>query len=375
MLLLKYRNIVLAACLASAALAQASDGKPAVKGSPSPAVSNPEQGQAQQGPRVELSSLKFDFGTVWEGTEAKKNFTVKNVGDAPLTVSVRSSCGCTLVTHPKSPLNPGESDTIEISYDTGREGRAQKRVTVLTNDPRKSTQIIKVEGHVKPLFEADPRKKLFLGDADEQTVRTEVVMLKNLYDKPVPLRIEKLTGQADRFNVKLEEIKKGDLYRLTITSVPPLVEGRNAVNVVLATAPDELPSFRVHCSLSVPPRAMVSPGRIAVTPGHTETRKRSVRLKYRTSKPLQITGAYTEPNQLPLTINRPTGARGTVLSFYTIEVQVPPFADMPEDGYRLIITTDDASSQYHRMEVPIVKFDRRPRRAPRATPARGDESQ
>ena len=70
------------------------------------------------GPRIELSPAEFDFGELWQGMPAEREFTVKNAGDAPLTISSRSNCGCTVATPPKSPLEPGESCTFKIRYDT-----------------------------------------------------------------------------------------------------------------------------------------------------------------------------------------------------------------------------------------------------------------
>ena len=79
---------------------------------------------SQGGPRLELSPTVFNFGEVWEGMPARQEFAVKNTGDAPLTLTLKTYCGCTPVTRPKSPLPPGESTTFTVSYSTKRKGPA-----------------------------------------------------------------------------------------------------------------------------------------------------------------------------------------------------------------------------------------------------------
>ncbi|NLG41633.1 MAG: DUF1573 domain-containing protein, partial [Phycisphaerae bacterium] len=88
--------VILALCVAlsvltwESALAQPAD--PAAKG----AAGTPESAGSSGVPRLELSPTALEFGEVWQGERAAGEFTVRNVGTAPLTLTLKSSCGCTV---------------------------------------------------------------------------------------------------------------------------------------------------------------------------------------------------------------------------------------------------------------------------------------
>ena len=53
---------------------------------------------------------------------------------APLIISdAKGSCGCTVLDHPKEPIAPGATASIDVTFDSkGRIGKQSKAVT-LTN--------------------------------------------------------------------------------------------------------------------------------------------------------------------------------------------------------------------------------------------------
>lgn len=76
-----------------------------------------------------------DFGNIKEGETATHEFKFTNTGKAPLVItSARGSCGCTVPEYPKTPVAPGESGSIKVSFDSnGRSGRQDKNVTLTAN--------------------------------------------------------------------------------------------------------------------------------------------------------------------------------------------------------------------------------------------------
>ncbi|MCK4343200.1 MAG: DUF1573 domain-containing protein [Phycisphaerae bacterium] len=212
---------------------------------PAPAASQP----AGPSPRLELSATEFDFGVVWKGTPAEREFTVKNVGEAPLTLSVRSSCGCTVATKPKTPLPPGESTTFKISYKTTTKGKARKTVTLMTNDPDQPQVKIPVHGEVKPLFTGNPQETIFFKGLESNSQESMTIKLENQYGSPVPLTLKK--GQNfGRFEIEFKEIEKGEKYELTATTKPPLRNGANRATVMLETGLKEMPKVQIQISSS-----------------------------------------------------------------------------------------------------------------------------
>jgi len=88
----------------------------------------------KEGAQMTFETTVVDYGAVKRGSDGARKFTFTNTGQQPVVVSnVRSTCGCTVPSYPQNPVMPGESQEIEVKYDTNRMGRINKFVTVMTN--------------------------------------------------------------------------------------------------------------------------------------------------------------------------------------------------------------------------------------------------
>jgi hypothetical protein len=89
-----------------------------------------------------------DYGTIEYNSEPKRTVKFKNTGTEALIITgARGSCGCTVPTYSKEAIQPGQEGTIDITYQTTRTGRIDKRVTVTTNEGKE--HYIRVIGEVK----------------------------------------------------------------------------------------------------------------------------------------------------------------------------------------------------------------------------------
>ena len=101
--------------------------------------------------KMELKSDTIDYGQVEYGSDGTRTFTFTNTGDEPLVITnVKSSCGCTVPSKPKEPIAPGETGTIDVKYDTKRQGPFRKIITVYSNSADNSTQPLRIKGEVLP---------------------------------------------------------------------------------------------------------------------------------------------------------------------------------------------------------------------------------
>ncbi len=92
-----------------------------------------------------------DFGVLVEGDMAEYSYKLKNTGKSDLIIrNVKASCGCTAVKHSSS-VKPGDSTDINVKFNSrGKKGRQNKSVTVITNDPKNSTIVLRITGDVRP---------------------------------------------------------------------------------------------------------------------------------------------------------------------------------------------------------------------------------
>jgi hypothetical protein len=105
---------------------------------------------AQSEASIHLSSETIDYGVIKKGTDGERTVTVSNRGNAPLVLSnCAGSCGCTVPTCPREPIMPNRSATISIKYDTNRSGPFSKMITIFSNDPQKTSAVVRITGEVK----------------------------------------------------------------------------------------------------------------------------------------------------------------------------------------------------------------------------------
>lgn len=94
-------------------------------------------------PQIVIEPKSFDFGKVEFGKTVEHTFTVKNTGGEPLEIKrVSTSCGCTQAEINKEKIEPGETASLLVTYDSGAMGksilgkRIQRFVYVRSNDPQ-----------------------------------------------------------------------------------------------------------------------------------------------------------------------------------------------------------------------------------------------
>ncbi|PRD57265.1 DUF1573 domain-containing protein [Sphingobacterium gobiense] len=107
--------------------------------------------ESAKGGKVEFDESVFDFGEVKEGEIVEKIYTYTNTGTAPVILSqVSASCGCTTPSYTQTPVLPGKSGEVKVSFDSnGQVGKQQKIVTIVSNADNRVTTI-QLKGEVLP---------------------------------------------------------------------------------------------------------------------------------------------------------------------------------------------------------------------------------
>ena len=102
-------------------------------------------------PVVNFSEMTFDFGEIKQGDKVEHTFNMKNTGKRDLFIrNVKTTCGCTAVTPEKKIIAPNESVPLKVVFNSkGKRGRQNKAITVITNDPKNSTTILRVSTNVE----------------------------------------------------------------------------------------------------------------------------------------------------------------------------------------------------------------------------------
>jgi len=107
--------------------------------------------ELKQAPSIQFDTKTFDFGKIAQKTSVSHEFQFINTGKSNLVLrKISSSCGCTAVIPKEKVIPPGQSSSIKATFSAGtRRGKQNKTITIITNDPRNSTVILRVTGDVE----------------------------------------------------------------------------------------------------------------------------------------------------------------------------------------------------------------------------------
>ncbi|MBD1426328.1 DUF1573 domain-containing protein [Sphingobacterium arenae] len=96
-----------------------------------------------QGGKIEFEESVYDFGEIKEGEVVDHVYTYTNTGTAPIILSqVSASCGCTTPSYTQTPVLPGKSGEVKVSFDSnGQVGKQQKIVTISSNAENRVTTV------------------------------------------------------------------------------------------------------------------------------------------------------------------------------------------------------------------------------------------
>jgi hypothetical protein len=87
--------------------------------------------------KISWLERRIDLGEIPQGVPIVREYHLKNISkDTLLLQTVKSGCHCTTVKWKEAPIAPGESATIQATFDAEKEGPFYKIITVTTNfDP------------------------------------------------------------------------------------------------------------------------------------------------------------------------------------------------------------------------------------------------
>ena len=214
-------------------------------------------------PRIKFAIKKWDFGKVIEGPKVKRIVHFTNTGKSPLIIEqVQTSCGCTAAeAEGRKEIPPGEDGAIRVEYNTkDRPGKANKTVTVVSNDPLNKNFELKFDVEVVRLVDAQPSRVSFFGIKKGET-RNQLVKVLGLEDKPLRILSAKSANGAVAVTMKAltEGARSGATIDVSVPVDKPIGEIRD--EIVLATSYKKSPEVRIPVFGEVIGRVQVLPKR------------------------------------------------------------------------------------------------------------------
>lgn len=94
-------------------------------------------------PKFEFQEEFHNFGSLDAGEVVAYNFKFTNTGDGTLHIKkAEADCGCLTVNFPKEGIAPGQSDFIEVVFNSaGEVGNVYKEVELFSNAPNEKIKL------------------------------------------------------------------------------------------------------------------------------------------------------------------------------------------------------------------------------------------
>lgn len=181
-------------------------------------------------PKLSVDRSNIDLGVIYNGVVKKAKIVLKNVGKDTLRINgVQTSCGCTTVKQPKSALGPGESDAIEVEFNsTGFRGKITKHVSIRTNDESASNASVALVGDVvEELAPIQSASALWLGSLPTGKEAIHKFGFKNVSGKTIALKGYKSSSPKIIVTLDQKSVLPSDTIYVTIKVTPDRTDYSN----------------------------------------------------------------------------------------------------------------------------------------------------
>lgn len=92
-----------------------------------------------QGAEFKFNDTKLKLPKAKEGAVLEFEYTFVNKGDVPLIITkIDVACTCTEITYPNTPVKPGESGTIKVTFDSDKKTGWQYRDLIVYSNAKKN---------------------------------------------------------------------------------------------------------------------------------------------------------------------------------------------------------------------------------------------
>jgi hypothetical protein len=297
-------------------------------------------------PRAEAVEPIFDFGTMQRGTKKSHEFTIKNVGDAPLKLlKGHATCKCTDFVVPEEKIPPGGTAQVRVEWAAKTDyGPFRVSATVLTNDPFRSSIDLTIDGTILTAGGVEPPELAFDKIPVGESRTAEVFVMAMLEDE-LSVSDPQFSDPAlrDKFDARIEPVEKKDLpnesarrgVRVAVTAKDGLPVGRFYQWLSLKTNLEDAEALEIPVSGQVVgdigvhgPPGVWNEEQVALRLGNvksSEGRKEKLNIVVRGEDAAKVTFAVKscDPPEMKVTIGEPRQLRGTLVQV-PLEVELPP---------------------------------------------------
>ncbi|MCA9265782.1 MAG: DUF1573 domain-containing protein [Planctomycetales bacterium] len=155
-------------------------------------------------PRLECDVTEFDFGAMDPDSKSSHAFRIRNMGDAPLTLSdAGTSCKCTVSSFPREPIAPGGYAEVVLEWKSTEDEREfAQSANFKTNDPSRPNLELTIQGQVRWRIACVPYDLNFTDVVPGQDTKRELLIVSRAWDD---LHLETIASSIDGLTWELRD--------------------------------------------------------------------------------------------------------------------------------------------------------------------------
>lgn len=180
--------------------------------------------------------------------------------------------------------------------------------------------------------------RITTADADKGVER-KITIVNNADE---PLKLSEPKSSNPKFKATIAPIEDGKKFELTVTVVPPLVNGNNTGNIEVETGVKELPKLTVPVYAFITASVDVTPTSLNLPPSRTAPLTRQFYVRSNVDKPIKITNLACTNPEIKLDLADVKDAKT-----FRLTVNVPADYKPAPAGDKITFNTDDPG-------VPLV---------------------
>ncbi len=175
--------------------------------------------------------------------EIEAHFAFRNVGAAPVTIkTLRSSCGCTTARLEKKTYAPGEAGEVVARFVFGdRQGPQRKTVEVRTDDAPTAPVLLDLRVMIHDPLTVAPAL-VFWKRGEPGAAKTVQITA----DAGQRVRIKSVVSSNPRLPAKLETIKAGEQYVVSVTPADTAQKESAEISVQTDFPADAPRTYTIH---------------------------------------------------------------------------------------------------------------------------------
>jgi hypothetical protein len=327
-------------------------------------VATPAPAPTTVGPKIQFATPVYDFGRVQAGTLVKYTYSFTNVGDEVLEIKgVQPQCGCTAANDWTKRVEPGQTGTISIQFNSANyNGGVVKNVTVTSNDKNQQQMMLQLKGTLWRPIEVNPMYAVMQVPADNQAVTNTVHVLNNMEE---PITILEPQSNNRMFGVTVKTNQSGKDFSLDIYTLPPLppgsVSGQQTLSgqITAKTSSTNMPNLSVSIVAIVQPPIVVSPAQIRLPQAPLSSwLTNSFNIQNNSTNVLELSDASANSKGVDVHIREMQPGK-----LFAAMVAFPPGFEIPS-GKSVAVSIKSSNTRVPVITVPVEQ-------SPRATPQQG----